>query len=118
MSQVRQKAVEIKRLEELPIVGKPPENEKEEKYLKEIVEYEFYNTEEPGFTQKFPYGSTKKFVNFIFEHGKKYKVPRHVARHVENCSTPLYKWTPDGSGAMAKNMIGKKSRFQMRPVFA
>lgn len=106
-----------RKMAELPIIGKMPANEKEEKYLREIVEYEFYNTEEPGLSLRFPYGNTKKKVNFTFSHGEKYKIPRHVARHVESCSTPIYAWKPDGRGRMQKVRAGTKSRFQMRPVY-
>lgn len=101
----------------LPIIGRQPETEQEEEYLREELEYEFYNMEEPGTSLTFPYGSTKSKKNFLFVHGKKYKIPRHIARHIESCSVPLYKWQADGSGAMKKTRIGTKSRFQMRPVF-
>lgn len=101
----------------LPIVGKPPANAKEEKFLREIVEYEFYNSEEPGHSVTFPYGSTKNKKIFNFKHGQKYRLPRHVARHVESCSTPLYKHEPDGTGILIKKRVGTKTRFQLRPVF-
>lgn len=101
----------------LPIVGKCPANEKEEKFLREVIEYEFYNSEEPGHTVSFTYGSTKNKKVFEFIHGQKYKLPRHVARHVESCSTPLYKHEPDGSGIIRKKRVGTKTRFQLRPVF-
>lgn len=104
-------------LEKLPIVGKVPSSEKEEKYLKEMGEYEFYNLEEPGLSIKFPYGNTTKKYNFQFFHGATYKVPRHVARHLETRTTPLWDWRPDGTGKMQKQMIGTKPRFQMRQIF-
>ena len=106
-----------KKMNALPIIGKAPSGEKEEKHLREIVEYEFYNIEEPGTPIKFPYGSTKRNMTFELVHGQKYKVPRHVARHIESCVTPIYNWKPDGSGAMLKTKTGIKSRFQMRQVF-
>ena len=102
----------------LPIIGKQPSSEKEEKYLREVCEYEFYNLEEPGLAVKFPYGSTRNQHNFTFYHGGKYRVPRHVARHVESCATPIWDWRPDGTGKMAKQRVGEKSRFQMRHVFS
>jgi hypothetical protein len=114
---VDQASKQDEKMLDLPIVGKQPVNEKEEKYLKEICEFEFYNTEEPGLSIKFPYGNTKKNHSFTFEHGSKYRIPRHVARHVESSSTPIYSWKPNGSGAMQKIQTGTKSRFQMRPVF-
>ena len=105
-------------LASLPIVGKVPKNEKEEKYLKEICEFEFYNLEEPGMSIKFPYGGTRKHHNFLFFHGGKYRLPRHVARHIESRSTPIYDWRPNGTGKMVKQLVGEKPRFQMRHVFA
>lgn len=116
MAKIKHK-IETKKLEDLPIIGEKPENEREEKYLKEICEYEFQNIKEPGSSISFPYGSTKNYVVFDFKHGQKYKVPRHIARHVEKCSTPIYKWKPDGNGSLEKNITGTDSRFQMRPVF-
>ena len=104
-------------LEELPIIGKQPESESEEKYLREIGEYEFMNLEDPKFALKFPYGNTKKKKNFLFFHSGRYKIPRHVALHVESCMTPMWDWLPDGTGKMIKQMTGQKARFQMRPVF-
>ena len=101
----------------LPIVGKKPSSEKEEKYLRELCEFEFYNLEEPGLAVKFPYGDTRNHHNFTFYHGGKYRVPRHVARHLESCSTPIWDWRPDGTGKMVKQRVGEKSRFQMRHVF-
>lgn len=106
------------KLENLPIVGRLPKNEKEEKYLREIGEYEFYNQEDPGLSHKFPYGATRNKVVFTLFHGGKYHVPRHVADHINSRSTPIWKWRPDGMGSMVKEKVGTKSRFQMRPVYS
>lgn len=103
-------------LNKLPIIGKQPKDEKEEKYLREYQEFEFYNLEQSGMSEKFPYGNTQKNVTFQFFHGGKYKLPRHVARHLENCQTPIWKWRPDGTGSMQKELTGYKPRFQMRQV--
>lgn len=100
--------------ERLPIVGKQPKDEKEEKFLREVCEFEFYNLEETGLVQKFAYGNAHHKENFVFFHGTKYKIPRHVARHLEEKSTPRYEWRPDGSGRMTKTKVGDKPRFQMR----
>ena len=109
----------MKKFEGLPIVWPTqPSSEKEEKFLREIIEYEFSNIEEPGLGTKFPYGNTRKNHRFTLLHGGKYSVPRHVARHVENCSTPLYTWSPNGSGGMEKKANGRKPRFQMRQNFS
>lgn len=107
-----------KTLENLPIVGEQPKSEKEEKFLKEICEYEFQNIEEPGLSVRFPYGSTSRKVNFTMFHGAKYKIPRHVARHIESRSTPIWDFRPNAKGGMEKQRIGEKSRFQMRAVFS
>lgn len=112
------KVADEKIMDSLPIVGKQPETDEEEAFLREVVEFEFYNSEEPGVAVSFPYGSTKKNHVFLFRHGEKYKIPRHVARHVESRSTPLYKWQASGTGTMQKSRTGTKTRFQMRQVFA
>ena len=112
------KTLSKKDLDKLPIRGKQPTNEKEEKFLKELCEFEFYNIEEPGLSIKFPYGNTSNKHNFTFFHGGKYTVPRHVARHLESCCTPIWDWRPDGTGKLTKNKVGEKPRFQMRQVFA
>lgn len=111
-------SIDEKKLSELPIVGNAPSNEKEEKYLREFATFEFYNLEEPGLHHECSYGSTKNQVFFSFQHGQKYKLPRHVARHMETRTTPIYQWRPNGHGGMQKTLTGHKSRFQMRSVFA
>ena len=117
MSVLKNNVPTVNDLKDLPIVGKQPSNEKEEKYLNEILPFEFYNIEEPGLTHKFPYGNTRKMKNFTFFHGATYHVPRHVARHLESCSTPIWDYRPDGQGRMAKQKVGDKPRFQMRQKF-
>lgn len=114
---MRSKHVSEKQLAELPIVGQQPSSEKEEKYLREIGEYEFYNLEEPGLSQKFSYGDTKNNHRFTFFHGGKYRIPRFIARHIESCTTPLWDWRPDGSGRMEKKKVGDKPRFRMSQIF-
>lgn len=117
MSQLKSTMPAQADLKILPIIGKQPESEKEEKFLKEVLPYEFYNVEEPGLTHTFPYGNTRHQRTFKFFHGQTYHVPRHVARHVENCTTPIWAWRPDGTGRMVKQKIGEKPRFQMRQQF-
>ena len=104
-------------LQKLPIVGKQPENEKEDKFLRELCDYEFINTEEAGLTHKFGYGSSTNYHTFEFWHGAVYKVPRFIARHIESCVTPIWAWRPDGTGRMNKQYIGTKPRFQMRQKY-
>jgi hypothetical protein len=117
MSEVRQRKVSDEKLSALPILGEQPKNEKEEKHLREICEYEFYNLEEPGTEHRFPYGNTRNQTTFTMYHGEKYKVPRCVARHLESKGTPIYKWQPDGTGSLTKKLVGKKPRFRMSQSF-
>jgi hypothetical protein len=117
MSLLKENMPKQSELDALPIVGKQPENEREEAYLREICSFEFMNIEEPGMKLTFPYGNTRYMKNFNLFHGGVYKLPRHVARHVESCCTPIWKYRPDGSGTMTKQKIGEKPRFQMRQKF-
>lgn len=93
-------------------------SDKEKNWLDEEIEVEFYNLEEPGMTQKFPYGSTKSFKTYTLHHGQKYTLPRKVVRHIEGCQTPMWAYKPDGQGSMGKKLTGMKPRFQCRQVFA
>ncbi len=113
MSEVGQRKVSEEFLSALPIIGNQPKNEKEEKFLREVCEYEFYNLEEPGLGHEFEYGDTRKKHFFELDHGEKYRVPRFVARHLESCGTPIWDWRPDGTGRMTKKLTGKRPRFRM-----
>lgn len=114
---VQNRKITDKELNDLPIVGDQPRSEKEEKFLKEVCEFEFYNLEESGLCLKFPYGNTQKHTDFLFFHGGKYKIPRHVARHVDSRCTPKWEWRPNGKGTMEKQKIGLKPRFQMKQIY-
>jgi hypothetical protein len=92
-------------------------SEKEEKHLRELVDYEFMNLEEPGLMHSFSYGCSGNWMKFVFMHGGKYKVPRFIARHIDSRSTPMWSWRPNGLGGMQKENVGRKSRFQMREVY-
>ena len=107
----------LDKIQKLPIIGDQPKNEKEEKYLREICEYEFYNIKEVGVATRFPYGSTKNNHKFTLFHGGKYKLPRFIARYIESRATPLWDWRPDGLGSLKKTETGTDSRFQMRQTF-
>jgi hypothetical protein len=102
----------------LPIILKKPESDREEAYMREICEFEFYNLEEPGVMHSFPYGNTRNKTTFRFFHGGRYKLPRFIANWVESRSTPIWDWRPNGSGQMSKSRVGDKPRFQMRHVFS
>jgi len=112
------KRYDKKKLSDLPIVGGKPENEKEEKWLREFETYEFYNLEEPGISQTISYGNTKNKVSIDLFHGGKYVFPRHLARFIESRSIPIYKYRPDGTGAMIKTHVGENPRFQMRQIMS
>ena len=118
MSNLRHQEKEAKKLQDLPIVDKKIENEKEEKFLREICEYEFYNLETPGLCLRFTYGSTNNNHTLTLFHGAKYKMPRFIAQHIESKGTPIWEWRPDGTGRLSKNNIGRKPRFRMSQVFA
>ena len=93
-------------------------SDKERIWLEEEIEVEFYNIEEPGMINKFPYGTTKDYKVYTLFHGGKYKLPRKVIKHLETRQTPIWKFAPDGMGSMIKQMMGWKPRFQCRQVFA
>lgn len=113
--------IDLKKMVRLPIID--PVNpskkftEKEEKWLRELVSYEFMNIEEPGLMHTFSYGCAGNVMKFTFFHGGKYKVPRFIARHIDSRSTPMYSWRPDGMGSIRKEQTGRKSRFQMRECY-
>jgi len=113
MSEVRQRKVSEEFLSKLPIIGNQPKNEKEENFLREVCEYEFYNLEEPGLSHSFSYGDTLNNHMISMNHGDKYRLPRFIARHLESCGTPIWDWRPDGTGRMAKKLTGKAPRFRM-----
>ncbi|HNC88737.1 MAG TPA: hypothetical protein PL000_07285 [Anaerolineales bacterium] len=120
MTKVLNESMSNEALNALPIVpidGRQPANEKEEKYLREIGVYEFQNLEDPGLQITFPYGGTKKSQKFILMHGGRYKLPRHVANWIESRGEPIYKWKPNGEGRMESTYSGRKPRFSLRPVF-
>lgn len=117
MSQMLEQIPSQADLKKLPIVGPQPKSEKEEKFLKDMVTYEFQNLEEPGRMIEFAYGDTKHRKKFTLFHGGKYLLPRHIARHLESLGTPIWEYKPDGHGRMRKQKTGFKSRFQMRETF-
>jgi len=117
MSEVRHRKVPEESVVSLPILGKQPSSEKEEKFLREVCEYEFYNLEEPGLEHRFPYGNTRHQHTFTLFHGGKYRLPRFIARHLESKGTPIWEWRPNGKGGMEKKQVGVKPRFRMSQVF-
>lgn len=94
-----------------------PKTEREKEWLKEEIEVEFYNIEEPGLMLTFNYGTTKNNKRYKLMHGGKYRLPREVVNHIESRSTPMWKWRPDGLGGLSKSLVGSKPRFQCKQVF-
>lgn len=103
----------IKNIAKFPIIGKNKLSDKEEKHLREVVNYEFYNLEEPGVIHKFSYGSGNQLCTITLYHGQTYHLPRFIAKHLESCSIPIWDWRPDGTGRMIKKKIGLKPRFRL-----
>ena len=108
----------------LPIIGKQPGSEKEEKWLRTVVEFEFKNLEEPGVAIEFSYGNGKRKFVFTLLHGGKYQLPRFIGRFLESRHTPIYGYIQNPekniSGSMTKiaTKLGERPRFQMRESFA
>jgi len=107
----QQEKMKPSELQKLPIFPKP-KGEKEEKYLRELEKYEFINLEEPGVSHQCTYAGH----SLLLLHGGTYKFPRFLARHINNASSPKWKWTPDGDGHLIKSRMGTKPRFQMRQI--
>lgn len=103
----------IKEIAQFPILGRKPQSEKEEKFMREICTYEFYNLEEPGLSHTFGYAAGKQNVTITLEHGKAYELPRFIAEHLESNSIPIYDFRPDGTGRLAKKYVGKNPRFRL-----
>lgn len=104
--------------DKIPIIENKPKADKEIKYMREMIQCEFSNLEEPGLSIKFVYGDTRNSKKIQLFHGGKYRVPRFIQRHIESKTTPIWAWRPDGQGGMQKSMTGSKSRFQMREVYS
>jgi hypothetical protein len=114
---VKKKGNALVGLQKLPIIGEQPKSTREEDHLREMVEFEFYNLEEPGLMHEFSYGCRGNINSFTLMHGCKYIVPRFIAYHLESKGGPIWKWRPDGTGVMHKELIGKNPRFRMSPTF-
>ena len=117
MSQIKHKKRKVEDLQKLPIIGVEPKNEKEEKYLREVCEYEFINSEDAGLSHSFTYGYSNDPHTFTFFHGGRYKLPRFIAMHVESKGKPDYKYLPDGSGVFQKQKVSETPRFRMKQIF-
>lgn len=89
-------------------------SEKEQNYLNEEIEFEFYNTEEPGMMHTFSYGPSNSVKTYTLFHGGRYRLPRHIVHHLESKGTTNWAFRPDGTGSMGKMKEGIKPRFQCR----
>lgn len=81
------------------------------------IEVEIYNIEEPGAPIKVCVGPAHKLFKKTFLHGGKYKIPRDIVKIIESRKTPMYKWMPDGTGSMQKQLMGYTQRFSCKQVF-
>lgn len=108
---------EIQSLPIIPIDGEKID-EKKDKWLREFVIVEFKNLEDARLNIKFTYGSSKHKARFDLWPGGVYRMPRFIQRHLETRGTPIWNWTPNGSGSLQKQLQTYKSRFQLREVYA
>lgn len=81
------------------------------------VEVEVYNIEEPGAPIAVVHGPANNLFKKKFLHGGKYTLPRKIVKFIESRQRPIYKWKPDGSGIMQKQIIGYEQRFSCKQVF-
>lgn len=86
----------------------------DDNWIRDTEKVEFLNTETPGLTIKFVYGSTKNPQKYTLFHGGVYDLPKKVIRHLESCGTPIYTYAPDGNGRMIKTPKGFIPRFSLR----
>lgn len=93
-------------------------SEKEQAFLDEEIQIEFYNIEEPGMMLKFPFGPTNNIKDYVFFHSGRYKLPRKVVEHIESQGSTINKYRPDGQGNLTPIKEGKKPRFQCRQIFS
>ena len=101
----------------LPLKEKPA-SEEEEKFLREICKWEFVNLEHPGLIHQFSYGTGKHRNKFTLVHGGVYDLPRFIAKHIDECTMPDYKYIPDGTGKMVPTQVGTVPRFAMRQKYS
>lgn len=91
--------------------------ERQKEWLEEMVTFEFFNLKEPGVPLKFSYGPTNNMKDYTLLHGGKYTYPREIVKHIESKQVPIWKYRPDGSGNIIKQLEGYDSRFQCRQLF-
>lgn len=91
-------------------------SEKEEEYLRDMINCEFMNLKEPGMSHKFVYGNTNNKHVFEFFHGGTYRIPRFIKMHLESKGGPIWKYRPNGEGGMVKQIVGHDTRFLMKEV--
>lgn len=93
-------------------------SEKEQAFLDEELEFEFFNIEEPGLQHEFSYGPTNNIKHYKLQHGHRYKLPRRVINHIESKGPSNWTLRPDGSGNMHTVKEGNKPRFQCKIIFS
>lgn len=93
-------------------------SEKEQAFLDEEVEFEFYNIEEPGVMHQFSYGPANNVKDYKLIHGQRYRLPRRVLNHIESKGPANWALRPDGRGGTHPVKEGIRPRFQCRIVFS
>lgn len=93
-------------------------SDKEQAWLDEEVEFEFYNIEEPGCDHTFSYGPTNNIKTYHLKHGNRYKYPRRIVNHIESKGPANWALRPDGSGGTNAVKEGIRPRFQCKIIFS
>lgn len=93
-------------------------SEKEQNFMNEELDFEFYNIEEPGVMHSFSYGPANNVKSYKLFHGGKYRYPRYLINHIESKGPANWQYSPDGSGNMRATKQGNKPRFQCRIIFS
>lgn len=93
-------------------------NDKEQAWLDEELEFEFYNIEQPGVMHEFSYGPANNVKNYKLYHGHRYKFPRRLINHIESKGPGNWVLRPDGHGNMNAQKEGIQPRFQCKIIFS
>lgn len=93
-------------------------NEKEQAWLDEEVEFEFFNIEEPGSEITFSYGPANNIKTYTLKHGQRYKYPRRIVNHIESKGPSNWATRPDGRGGSMVVREGNFPRFQCKIIFS
>jgi|ERR1051325_3521371 hypothetical protein len=93
-------------------------SEKEQAWLDEEVDFEFFNIEEPGVDHTFSFGPSNNVKIYTLKHGHKYKYPRRIVNHIESKGPGNWATRPDGRGGSMTVKEGIRPRFQCKIIFS